>query len=231
MKLRAGCSSNSIASGASSESRQTTGFVAKQKCRRARPLVVRSRRVGLGYETLATRRKEQSRPIGWPPRMKARRLRRDEAGPLRELRLRALTDAPRELGCFLDEEAAFPSSYWRAIAEDTQVADRRVSVVADDGEQLVGMVGGDWDEQSGRVHLVALWVEPSSRGRGVGKALVAEVLSWARERQAHRVELWVVDDALAAAALYASCGFVETGVHQAVPYSPEQTEKLLVRLV
>ena len=92
------------------------------------------------------------------------------------------------------------------------MADRRVSVVADDGEQLVGMVGGDWDEQSGRVHLVALWVEPSSRGRGVGKALVAEVLSWARERQAHRVELWVVDDALAAAALYASCGFVETGV-------------------
>jgi len=163
--------------------------------------------------------------------MKARRLRRDEAGPLRELRLRALTDAPRELGCFLDEEAAFPSSYWRAIAEDTQAADRRVSIVADDGEQLVGMVGGDWDEQSGRVHLVALWVEPSSRGRGVGKALVAEVLSWARERQAHRVELWVVDDALAAAALYASCGFVETGVHQAVPYSPEQTEKLLVRLM
>ena len=83
------------------------------------------------------------------------------------------------------------------------MADRRVSVVADDGEQLVGMVGGDWDEQSGRVHLVALWVEPSSRGRGVGKALVAEVLSGARERQAHRVELWVVDDALAAAALYA----------------------------
>jgi GNAT superfamily N-acetyltransferase len=165
------------------------------------------------------------------PRMKARRLRRDEAGPLRELRLRALTDAPRELGCFLDEEAAFPSSYWRAIAEDTQVADRRVSVVADDGDQLVGMVGGDWDEQSGRVHLVALWVEPSSRGRGVGKALVAEVLSWARERQAHRVELWVVDDALAAAALYASCGFVETGVHQAVPYSPKQTERLLVRLM
>jgi RimJ/RimL family protein N-acetyltransferase len=163
--------------------------------------------------------------------MKARRLRRDEAGPLRELRLRALTDAPRELGCFLDEEAAFPSWYWRAIAEDTQVADRRVSVVADDGEQLVGMVGADWDEQSGRVHLVALWVEPSSRGRGVGKALVAEVLSWARERQAHRVEFWVVDDALAAAALYASCGFVETGVHQAVPYSPEQTEKLLVRLM
>ena len=101
-----------------------------------------------------------------------------------------------------------PSSYWRAIAEDTQVADRRVSVVADDGDQLVGMVGGDWDEQSGRVHLVALWVDPSSQGRGVGKALVAEVLSWARERPIERVELWVVDDALAAAAFYASCGFV-----------------------
>ena len=92
-----------------------------------------------------------------------------------------------------------------------------MSVVADDGERLVGMVGGDWEEQSGRVHLVALWVEPSSRGMGVGKALVAELLVWARERRAHRVELWVVDDAPVAAALYASCGFVETSVHQAVP--------------
>ena len=162
--------------------------------------------------------------------MKARRLRRDEGDQLRELRLRALADAPRELGRFLDDEGAFPSSYWRAIAEDTQVGDRRVCVVADGGERLVGMVGGDWEEQSGRVHLVALWVEPSSRGKGVGKALVAEVLAWARERQAQRVELWVVDDAPAAAALYASCGFVETGVHQAVSHSPGQKEKLLVRL-
>ncbi|MDQ1741252.1 MAG: hypothetical protein QOE53_2904 [Pseudonocardiales bacterium] len=162
--------------------------------------------------------------------MKARRLRRDEGDQLRELRLRALADAPRELGRFLDEEAAFPSSYWRAIAEDTQVGNRRVCVVADGGERLVGMVGGDWEEQSGRVHLVALWVEPSSRGKGVGKALVAEVLAWARERQAQRVELWVVDDASAPAALYASCGFVETGVHQAVPHSPGQKERLLVRL-
>src|SRR4051812_3887947 len=162
--------------------------------------------------------------------MKAHRLRRDECDQLRELRLRALADAPRELGRSLGEEAAFPSSYWRAIAEDAQVGDRRVCVVADDGERLVGMVGGDWEVQSGRVHLVALWVEPSSRGMGVGKALVAEVLAWARQRQAQRVELWVVDDAPAAAALYASCGFVETGVHPAVPHSPGQTENLLVRL-
>jgi GNAT superfamily N-acetyltransferase len=163
--------------------------------------------------------------------MKARRLRRDEGDQLRELRLRALADAPRELGRSLDEEAAFPSSYWRAIAEDTQVGDRRVAVVADDGQRFVGMVGGDWEEQSGRVHLLALWVEPSSRGMGVGKALVAEVLVWARGRRAHRVELWVVDDAPVAAAVYASCGFVETSVHQAVRHSRDQTEKLLVRLI
>ena len=63
----------------------------------------------------------------------------------------------------------------------------------------------------------------------MGRALVEGVVGWARNRRAQRIELWVADDAPAAAALYAALGFREVGVHQAIPYSPRQMEKLLAR--
>ena len=161
--------------------------------------------------------------------MVVRRLRREEWRRLRDIRLRALADAPDALGAFLEEERGFPAEYWQSIAEDTQQADRRVSVVAEEDGSLVGMVGGDFRPDDRTVHLVALWVDPAARGRGVGRALVDALVVWAREQGAGRVELWIVDDNPAAAAVYQSTGFVSSGARQAVPYAPESTETLLVR--
>jgi GNAT superfamily N-acetyltransferase len=155
---------------------------------------------------------------------------RHEARELRATRLRALADAPIELGAFLEEEEAFPLSYWQGIAEFSEVAEERVSFVAVEDGGFVGMVGGDLDEAgSGAARLVALWVERSARGRGVGRRLVEGVVDWARRRGAARIELWVVDDNDAARALYERCGFTPTGREQAVPWAPERTEWLLVR--
>jgi GNAT superfamily N-acetyltransferase len=104
-----------------------------------------------------------------------------------------------------------------------------VSFVAGEGGGFVGMVGADWDAQSRRVDLVALWVDPARRGEGIGAALVEAVVGCAAEHRADRVELWVVDEASHAAALYSACGFAESGVRQTVPSSPQQMEKLLIR--
>jgi len=161
--------------------------------------------------------------------MVVRRLRRDEWRRLRDIRLRALADAPGALGEFLEEERGFPAEYWQSIAEDTHQADGRVCVVAEEDGLLVGMVGGDFRPDDRAVHLVALWVEPAVRGRGVGRALVDALVVWARERAAGRVELWVVDDNPAAAAVYESAGFVSSGTRQAVPYAPDAMQTLLVR--
>jgi ribosomal protein S18 acetylase RimI-like enzyme len=161
--------------------------------------------------------------------MVVRRLRRDEWQRLRDIRLRALADAPAALGEFLDEERGFPKEYWRSIAEDTQQGDRRVSVVAEEDGVLVGMVGGDFRSNERAVHLVALWVDPAVRGRGVGRALVDALVGWAQERGAVRVELWVVEDNPAAAAVYQAAGFVSSGTRQVVPYAPDSMETLLVR--
>ncbi len=105
-----------------------------------------------------------------------------------------------------------------------------MSLVAEQDGRLVGMVGGDLRADKSAVHLVALWVEPAARGRGVGRALVDALVDWALERNAARVELWVVDDN-PAASVYAAAGFVRSGTRQPVPYAPAGTESLLIRLL
>jgi len=161
--------------------------------------------------------------------MIVRRLRSDEAGRLRDLRLRALADAPDTLGPFLEEETAFPSSYWQDVADDTACDGRRVAFVAEDGRWLAGMVGGDHDERRRTAHLVALWVDPVARDCGIGRRLVDAVVGWAVAREAERVELWVVDGHAVAQRLYAAAGFVATPEHQPVPYDPDRWERRLVR--
>ena len=154
-----------------------------------------------------------------------RRLARDEAVGLRDLRLRALASAPRELGRFLAEERDFPLTYWQAIADDTERGERRISVVADRDGELQGMVGGAYDAASRTVRLVALWVDPAARGRHVGRGLVEAVIAWAIDRDADRIELWVNDDNRPARELYRATGFSpDPGSQQPVPYAPEISE-------
>jgi ribosomal protein S18 acetylase RimI-like enzyme len=49
------------------------------------------------------------------------------------------------------------------------------------------------------------------RGRGVGSALLASGIEWARERGLHKVSLSVFPHNTAAIALYKKFGFVEEG--------------------
>ena len=51
------------------------------------------------------------------------------------------------------------------------------------------------------------------RGRGVGSALLAAAIEWARERGLHKLSLGVFAHNAAAIALYRKFGFVEEGRH------------------
>jgi GNAT superfamily N-acetyltransferase len=64
--------------------------------------------------------------------------------------------------------------------------------------------------ESGReLLLYSIGVRESHRRRGVGKALVAEMLAWGR---AERIpEIWVLADNPGAEAFYSACGFVRSG--------------------
>jgi hypothetical protein len=69
--------------------------------------------------------------------MEIRPVRRGEAGGLRELRLRALRDAPYAYFASLEREESLPLSYW----EDWATNEDKVMFVAVEDGVWVGMAG------------------------------------------------------------------------------------------
>lgn len=105
---------------------------------------------------------------------------------------------------------------WAAAQDDPVVAeyayldpDAEILWGAFDAERLVGVVRA-------AVRLPAIWilggvyVEPTHRGRGLGRALVATALAAAREERA-ALALYVREDRPPARALYAALGFRTVG--------------------
>lgn len=137
--------------------------------------------------------------------MVVRPLREGEGSPLRELRLRALTDAPQAFGRSYAEEVAYEDAWWAQLA-----ASGRVQVAEVDG-RLAGMAGGA-TLADGTAELWGMWVEPEARGTGVARRLVEAVVEWALEHGHDRIGLQVADKDGAAARLYRRLGFTDSGV-------------------
>src|SRR5712692_2251849 len=101
-------------------------------------------------------------------------------------------------------------------AEPPLDTDRLAAVWKIDGT-LVAMADGNL---VGEIHVDPSWmgfgeigimVAAKWRGRGVGTALVAAAIEWARERGLHKLALSVFPHNNAAIALYRRFGFVEEG--------------------
>jgi GNAT superfamily N-acetyltransferase len=145
---------------------------------------------------------------------------------LRAIRLAALRDAPDAFGSTYAEQAASAEADWR----------RRISrggtffayVPEVDGNEPAGLVGG-FQEKPDTVELVSLWVRPQARGLGVGEALVAAVIDWARARNATSVHLWLTEANQRARMLYERCGFSPTDERQPLPSKSDLTEVGMIR--
>jgi RimJ/RimL family protein N-acetyltransferase len=134
--------------------------------------------------------------------MEVRRASGDDWRRLRDLRLRALADAPDAFLTTLEEASAPSDDEWRAWAEDTVV------FVDDD---FGGMAGG-FVQEDGIPMLIGMWVEPERRGSGLAEELARAVTDWARGLGAPRIVLWVVIGNARAERFYERIGFEPTGV-------------------
>ena len=158
--------------------------------------------------------------------IEVRRLEAHEADRLRELRLRALREAPEAFAETYEEALARPAEDWARWAADPSL----VIVVAINGGEWVGMVACR-ELEDRRTWLSALWVDPAARGTGLGARLIDAVADWSRERGATALDLSVTTNNEHASALYTSSGFVVTGRVRPLPADPSRTEVFLTRPV
>ena len=101
---------------------------------------------------------------------------------MRDLRLRALQDAPLAFGSTYAREAAFDPELWEQRTHENAEGERSIAFVL---EPWAGMaVGATRDDEPGVAHLYGMWVAPEARGAGAGRALVDAVIAWAGERGA-----------------------------------------------
>jgi GNAT superfamily N-acetyltransferase len=141
---------------------------------------------------------------------------------IRDVRLRALRDAPTAFAATYEENADLPSERWKGWATGEGWSADIVTFVAERAERgarsasesppvFDGMAtGAVFDTEPDVGHLFAMWVDPSVRGRGVGRRLVEAVIDWGRHRGVGELRLCVTEGNGRAEAVYSKAGFVRT---------------------
>ncbi len=128
---------------------------------------------------------------------------------MRDMRLRALADAPDAFGETLSTARTLPEADWIARASFDPT---KYKLIAERDGVPVGSTVITLDAaHRGHAHLFAMWVAPEARRSGAARALVREALAWARQRAALPVDLRVSDTRPDARAFYTSCGFTLAG--------------------
>ena len=136
----------------------------------------------------------------------------------RDIRLRALRDAPDSFGEAAAEAERRPESYWEELTRTVTEPGRHVMFLACDGEAVLGSTYGLRDLRDGDAGRVGgTWVARPHRRQGIGKALLQAVVLWAKEQGFRRLRLWAPESSTAARSLYRQAGFDETGRRRALP--------------
>ena len=152
----------------------------------------------------------------------------DEWMVYRDLRLRALQDAPDAFGSTYAHERQRADGDWHTRLAAGAASSRDCPLVGEvDGEPS----GLAWvrlvDEEPAIAHLYQMWVAPERRGQGVGRALLDIAVQWARTVGAHAVRLDVTVNNSPAVQLYEQAGFRRVGTPKPLrPGSPLQSRRL-----
>jgi ribosomal-protein-alanine N-acetyltransferase len=128
------------------------------------------------------------------------------------------------------ERASFPTDAWsEAMMRQELASPHGRYIVLEEGGEVIGYAGlrAPAGSRDGDVQTIAL--AASARGRGLGRALLRELLREAASRRVGEVFLEVRADNPVAQALYASEGFTELGRRPRY-YQPDGVDALVMRL-
>jgi GNAT superfamily N-acetyltransferase len=140
--------------------------------------------------------------------VKTRRVGVADWAVVRDLRLRALADAPEAFGSSYEREVLFSDDVWIGRVGTLTNA----TFVCEVGGEACGMVTVVRDTTDSRLGwLVGMWVAPSARGTGAADWLVVSALEWADHQGIGSVRLRVADGNARAERLYHRHAFRRTG--------------------
>ncbi len=146
--------------------------------------------------------------------MLLRKLTEEDTEALWNLRLRALQDNPEAFGSTYEETLQRGKESFRQRLRQPHEQTFFLGAFAE--ESLVGMVGfyrenGLKSQHKG--YIISMYTAPEQRGKGIGKALVAEAIAQTRKIQGlEQLLLAVVTTNDAARRLYRSLGFEVYGL-------------------
>ncbi len=126
------------------------------------------------------------------------------------IRLRALTDSLGPNDPQYQKEVGFTAAQWRRRLRD------HAQFAAMVGDRAVGLISAQ-RENPDSVYLYSLWLDPTARGRGLARLLVAAAVDWARDQRVRVVRLRVASDNVAARGVYESLGFAAQSLEGSGP--------------
>jgi ribosomal protein S18 acetylase RimI-like enzyme len=142
----------------------------------------------------------------------------------KDVRLRALQEAPYAFGSTYARESQFDDAEWTKRVERWN-GERGVGYLAMDDSGACGIAGSLLDENDPtRAQLVSMWTAPTRRQHGVGRLLVNAVLNWAQGRNVRTLLLMVVSNNESAIRFYEGLGFTHTGRTDPYPNDPSILE-------
>ena len=150
----------------------------------------------------------------------------DEGGTAR---LREMNRADMAAIIALEREL-FPEDAWTPemfAAEFAQPPSRRLYLVAEDGNALIGYAGMMFTGGS-QADVVTLAVNPDRWGEGTGTALLEALVDEADKRGYEEVLLEVREDNPRARQLYLRHGFAEVGIRRGY-YQPSGVDAVVMR--
>jgi ribosomal protein S18 acetylase RimI-like enzyme len=150
---------------------------------------------------------------------------------LKEVRLRALADAPEAFSTTLAQARQYSEEDWQERARRFITHPPATSCIAFMDGAPCGMINcflTEADNPAGArsAEMTAFWVASESRGQGVGEALVVSAAHWANTRGVTMLQAWVVEDNCRAIGFYRKVGFQTTDLRQ--PYEPDPAKQIIL---